>query len=71
MGFHFGTNVFALLLFSHTQLFRVALYEGRPMEAAGWTLGEAFALALISIAGAVAALALLLHRRSPMRVSTR
>ncbi len=70
MGVHFGMNVFGILFVSHAGwLSGAALFVSRPLEAPGWTAGEAVALGVISVAMFPAILWLLLAPRSPLRVS--
>lgn len=69
IGAHWGLNVFGLLGVSHTGwLSGLALFEGRPMEGAGWSIAEAAWLTLIGVGQVVLILVLLLNRRSPLRV---
>jgi membrane protease YdiL (CAAX protease family) len=69
MGVHLGANVFSILVVSHMDwLGGVALFTGKPVDAGGWTIGEAVG---IGASGAVMMgliLWLLLAARSPLRV---
>ncbi len=69
MGTHFGMNLFSILIVSHMGwLSGAALFVSRPLDAPGWTGVESLWLAVINIASFALILAMLLHRRSPLRV---
>jgi len=69
MGIHFGNNLFAFLFVAHQRLFSSpVLFQSRPFEAPGWTLGHAVSAASISIAGLGGTLLLLVHPYSPLQL---
>jgi membrane protease YdiL (CAAX protease family) len=71
MGIHLGNNLFALLIVSHQRLFNMpALFESRPFEQPGWSVGHAISVASISIASLGGLLLLLVHPRSPLRLTS-
>ncbi len=70
MGAHLGNNLVAFLLVSHQSAFSsLALFNGKPFEADGWTPTDMVLVTGIGfIASALTAL-LLLHPRSPLKVT--
>jgi hypothetical protein len=71
MGVHCGNNLIPFLLIGERdRMGNTALFVSQPLDAAGWTVGDALAMALFSICYIEAILLLLLHPRSPLRVAT-
>jgi hypothetical protein len=69
MGVHLGANVFSLLVVSHIDwLGGVALFTGKPVDAAGWTISEAAGIGASGAVMMAIILWLLLAARSPLRV---
>jgi membrane protease YdiL (CAAX protease family) len=70
MGAHFGNNIFGFLLISHDDaLGSLALFRAPPFDALAWTPAETAMIAGISIASMLLTWLLLLHPRSPLRVT--
>jgi uncharacterized protein len=72
MGVHFGMNFFGIMLVSHASwLNGAALFVSRPLDAGGWTLGDAALLTVNGVLSMTMIVWLLLARRSPLRLKTR
>ncbi|MEI9422664.1 CPBP family intramembrane metalloprotease [Mesorhizobium sp. Cs1299R1N1] len=70
LGAHLGNNLTGFLLISHQQSYNsFALFTAKPLEGPGWMMSDAILIALIGIACSLLTIALLLHPRSPLRVS--
>ncbi len=70
MGAHFGNNLGGFLLISHeSALSSFALYSGKPLEEIGWTGSAATLIALIGVVSCALTLLLLIHPRSPLKVT--
>jgi hypothetical protein len=70
MGFHFANNMIALLFFSSSNSFSaIALFVLPPIESPEWTTPDAVILAAIQIAAIVLVTILLIHERSPFRMT--
>ncbi|TPK39186.1 CPBP family intramembrane metalloprotease [Mesorhizobium sp. B2-5-4] len=70
LGAHLGNNLTGFLLISHQQSYNsFALFTAKPLEGSGWMMSDAILIALIGIACSLLTIALLLHPRSPLRVS--
>lgn len=71
MGAHLGNNLVAFLLVSHQSAFSsLALFNGKPFEAEGWTSADMVIVAGIGLVATLLTGLLLLHSRSPLKVST-
>ncbi|TPI23476.1 CPBP family intramembrane metalloprotease [Mesorhizobium sp. B3-2-1] len=70
LGAHFGNNLTGFLLISHQESYNsFALFTARPLEGPGWTTSDAALIALIGIGCSLLTIALLLHPRSPLKVT--
>jgi membrane protease YdiL (CAAX protease family) len=70
MGAHLGNNIGGFLLISHERSFSsFSLYSGRPLEEMAWTGMTASLFALIAIVSCALTYLLLVHPRSPLRVT--
>lgn len=68
-GAHLGNNLTGFLLISHQESYNsFALFNAKPLEGPGWTNWDAALIAAIGIASTLLTMALLLHRRSPLKV---
>ncbi|MER8577133.1 CPBP family intramembrane metalloprotease [Mesorhizobium sp. M1423] len=68
-GAHLGNNLTGFLLISHQQSYNsFALFNAKPLEAAGWTTSDAVLIAAIGIVSSLLTVLLLLHPRSPLKV---
>jgi membrane protease YdiL (CAAX protease family) len=69
MGVHLGMNFFGILIVSHSsRMNSAALFVSRPLEDASWTVGDAAAVGVISLAMFPIVLWLLLSSRSLLAV---
>ncbi len=70
MGAHFGNNIVGFLLISHDDtLGGLALFRAPPLDGLAWTPTETAVIAGISIVSILLTWLLLLHPRSPLRVT--
>ncbi|RJG43386.1 type II CAAX endopeptidase family protein [Mesorhizobium sp. DCY119] len=70
MGAHLGNNLVAFLLVSHQSAFSsLALFNGKPFEADGWTSADMVLVTGIGLVASLLTTLLLLHPRSPLKVS--
>ncbi|MEP9387299.1 type II CAAX endopeptidase family protein [Mesorhizobium sp. KR9-304] len=70
MGAHLGNNLVGFLFISHDDaLGGLALFRGAPLTALDWTPAQTAMIAGISIASILATWLLLMHPRSPLRVT--
>ena len=70
MGAHLGNNLIGFLFISHENtLSPFALYRGATLSSLPWTAGQAIAIVGMSIAAILITLLLLLHPRSPLKVT--
>ncbi|RWE36880.1 MAG: CPBP family intramembrane metalloprotease [Mesorhizobium sp.] len=71
LGAHLGNNLTGFLLISHQESYNsFALFTAKPLEGLGWTTAEAALIALIGIGSSLLTVALLLHPRSPLKVTS-
>ncbi|OQM77201.1 CPBP family intramembrane glutamic endopeptidase [Manganibacter manganicus] len=69
-GAHLGNNLFGFLLISHQENYNAfALFSARPLESAGWSLSDAVVISGIGLASCLLTALLLLHPRSPLRLT--
>lgn len=69
-GAHLGNNLFGFLLISHqANLSGFSLFEARSLEGPGWAGVDAILIAGIGVVSSLLTALLLLHPRSPLRVS--
>lgn len=72
MGLHFGNNLVAMLLVSSEARYAdLSLFVGEPLSARDWSLHEIAVSILLSIVAMTVTLLLLLHPRSPLRMTVR
>ncbi|MGX5831495.1 CPBP family intramembrane glutamic endopeptidase [Mesorhizobium sp. 43Arga] len=70
LGTHLGNNLTGFLLISHQESYNsFALFTARPLEGPGWMMSDAILIALIGIACSLLTIMLLLHSRSPLRIT--
>ncbi|QKC92706.1 CPBP family intramembrane metalloprotease [Mesorhizobium sp. NZP2234] len=70
LGAHLGNNLTGFLLISHQESYNsFALFTARPLEGPGWMTSDAILIALIGIACSLLTIVLLLHSRSPLKVT--
>ncbi|MER9658059.1 CPBP family intramembrane metalloprotease [Mesorhizobium sp. M0152] len=70
LGAHLGNNLTGFLLISHQESYNsFALFNAKPLEGPGWTTSDAVLIALVGIACSLLTIVLLLHPRSPLRVT--
>ncbi|MCX7303050.1 MAG: type II CAAX endopeptidase family protein [Hyphomicrobiales bacterium] len=70
MGAHLANNLIGFSLISHDNtLGGLALFQAAPLDGLAWTPGETATIATISIVSILLTWLLLLHRRSPLRVT--
>ncbi|TGW04545.1 CPBP family intramembrane metalloprotease, partial [Mesorhizobium sp. M2D.F.Ca.ET.145.01.1.1] len=70
LGVHLGNNLTGFLLISHQESYNsFALFTAKPLEGPGWMMSDAILIALIGIACSLLTIVLLLHPRSPLRVT--
>ncbi|TGU88112.1 CPBP family intramembrane metalloprotease [Mesorhizobium sp. M00.F.Ca.ET.151.01.1.1] len=70
LGVHLGNNLTGFLLISHQESYNsFALFTAKPLEGPGWMMWDAILIALIGIACSLLTIVLLLHPRSPLRVT--
>ncbi|MBZ9796969.1 CPBP family intramembrane glutamic endopeptidase [Mesorhizobium sp. ES1-4] len=70
LGAHLGNNLTGFLLISHQESYNsFALFTATPLEGPGWTTTDAVLIAMIGIVSTLLTIVLLLHPRSPLRVS--
>lgn len=70
LGAHLGNNLTGFLLISHQESYNsFALFTARPLEGPGWMMSDAILIALVGIACSLLTIALLLHPRSPLKVT--
>ncbi|QPC90060.1 CPBP family intramembrane glutamic endopeptidase [Mesorhizobium sp. INR15] len=69
-GAHLGNNLTGFLLISHQESYNsFALFSAKPLEGPGWTTGDAVIIACIGIVCSLLTIVLLLHPRSPLKVT--
>ena len=69
-GAHLANNLFGFLLISHQESYNAfALFTARPLEGPGWTGMDAALLSLIGLVSSGLTALLLLHPRSPLKVT--
>ncbi|BCG84949.1 abortive infection protein [Mesorhizobium sp. 113-3-9] len=72
LGAHLGNNLTGFLLISHQESYNsFALFIARPLEGPGWMTSDAVLIALIGIACSLLTIVLLLHPRSPLKVTAK
>ncbi|QKD01030.1 CPBP family intramembrane glutamic endopeptidase [Mesorhizobium loti] len=70
LGAHLGNNLTGFLLISHQESYNsFALFTAKPLEGPGWMMSDAILIALIGVACSLLTIALLLHPRSPLKVT--
>ncbi|QKC99382.1 CPBP family intramembrane glutamic endopeptidase [Mesorhizobium sp. NZP2298] len=70
LGAHLGNNLTGFLLISHQESYNsFALFTARPLEGPGWMMSDAILIALVGIACSLLTIVLLLHPRSPLKVT--
>ncbi|WP_027059353.1 CPBP family intramembrane glutamic endopeptidase [Mesorhizobium loti] len=70
LGAHLGNNLTGFLLISHQESYNsFALFAARPLEGPGWMMSDAILIALIGVACSLLTIVLLLHPRSPLKVT--
>ncbi|TGQ74675.1 MAG: CPBP family intramembrane metalloprotease [Mesorhizobium sp.] len=70
LGAHLGNNLTGFLLISHQESYNsFALFNAAPLEGPGWTTVDAALIALIGIGCSLLTVALLLHPRSPLKIT--
>lgn len=70
-GAHLGNNLTGFLLISHQQSYNsFALFNAKPLEGPDWTTTDAVIIAAIGIVCTLLTILLLLHPRSPLKVTT-
>ncbi|MBZ9757729.1 CPBP family intramembrane metalloprotease [Mesorhizobium sp. ESP6-5] len=70
LGAHLGNNLTGFLLISHQESYNsFALFTAKPLEGPGWMISDAILIALIGIACNLLTIVLLLHPRSPLKVT--
>lgn len=70
LGAHLGNNLTGFLIISHQESYNsFALLNARPLEGPGWTTSDAVLIAFIGIACGLLTIGLLLHPRSPLKVT--
>ena len=69
-GAHLGNNLTGFLLISHQEGYNAfALFIAKPLEGPGWTTTDAAIVALIGIGCTLLTILMLLHPRSPLKVT--